>query len=388
MAGQSRRIGVLGTFGSLPFAGMAWMTCQFLVGLKRLGHQVFYAEATSSWPYNAETETATNDPRFTLGYLQRVLDGFGLGGQWAYRATYGGGQWHGPLQNAIADLLCSADAVLNLAGATLPDEIGVPCRLVHIGTDPVVQELRAANGDAKSRASLAAHSAFFTYGENIGTPGCDVPPYASPVHPMRQPIVLDFWTSGPPKRQCFTTVTNWDTTRDDVEYRGERYRWSKSEQFLRFVDLPSRAAAQFELGIGGGIAQARDDGLADHGWTILPAAEMSTDPWRYRNYIRDSAAEFTVAKDMNIRFRSGWFSERSACYLAAGRPVVTQDTGFGRILPTGEGLFAFNDMDEIVAAVDAIRSDYPRHSRAARAIADEYFAAEKVLSDVTARLGL
>ena len=128
--------------------------------------------------------------------------------------------------------------------------------------------------------------------------------------------------------------------------------------------------------------------LRDNGWTLVDAYRMSLDPWPYRDYIRDSAAEFSVAKDMVVRLRSGWFSERSACYLAAGRPVVTQDTGFSRVLPTGEGLFAFRKIDDIVAAIDAINSDYERHSRAAGAIAEQYFKAEAVLAKVLDDLGL
>jgi hypothetical protein len=128
--------------------------------------------------------------------------------------------------------------------------------------------------------------------------------------------------------------------------------------------------------------------LEEHGWRLVDAHAFSTDPWRYREYLRQSRGEFTVAKDLNVRLRSGWFSERSACYLAAGRPVITQDTGFGKILPTGEGLFAFQSMDEIVAAFEAVNADYERHSRAARAIAEEYFRAETVLARMLSDLGL
>jgi hypothetical protein len=134
-----------------------------------------------------------------------------------------------------------------------------------------------------------------------------------------------------------------------------------------------------------------DDGyriLESHGWRLVDAPPFTSDPWPYRDYVCASRGEFTVARDLNVRLRSGWFSERSACYLAAGRPVITQDTGFGAVLPTGEGLFAFNTMDEAVAAFEAINSDYERHSRAARRIAQEYFAAECVLPKLMADLGL
>jgi hypothetical protein len=128
--------------------------------------------------------------------------------------------------------------------------------------------------------------------------------------------------------------------------------------------------------------------LEANGWRLADAHAFTTDPWPYRDYVRASRGEFTVARDLHVRLRSGWFSERSACYLAAGRPVITQDTGFDSVLPTGEGLFAFNTMEEILTAFESINSDYQRHSRAARAIAEEYFRAETVLAKVVMDLGL
>jgi hypothetical protein len=379
-----RRIGILGTLGGQPYAGMAWMHCQFLVGLARLGHDVFYVETTNAWPFDPMSPTV--HPAYTLAYLQRVLDGFGFGDRWAYRASYADGAWYGPLQPRSRELLASADAVFNIAGSTIPQTLGVDCRLVHIGTDPVVQELRIAAGDTKLRERLAAHAAHFTYGENIGTPGCRVPvPFRC--LPMRQPVVLDCWTSGPPPRLDYTTVTNWETKGHDCEYEGQLYTWSKHHEYQKIIDLPRRTDAKFELAIGGGKEEVQQY-LRDHGWAVVDGFQISLDPWPYRDYIRNSGAELSVAKDMNVRFGSGWFSERSACYLAAGRPVVTQDTGFSRVLPTGEGLFAFEEIDQILAAVDAIKSDYQRQSRAARAIAEEYFKAETVLAKVLDQLGL
>jgi hypothetical protein len=384
-----RRIGVLGTFGSLPFAGMAWMHCQFLVGLARLGHEVFYVETTDAWPYDQANSVPTTDPAYTLSYLQQVLDGFGLGDRWMYRATYSDGGWHGPLAAYAPELLSSADAVLNISGSTIPHTIGMECRLVHIGTDPVVQELRVAKGDLEVRERLAAHVAHFTYGENIGKPECPVPPLPFPCETMRQPVVLDYWTSGPPPRRDYTTVTNWEMGGYDCEYNGEVYTWSKHHEYLKFIDLPKLTTAGFELAMPLGAASREvQDFLHEKGWKVVDATRLSDNPWSYREYIRNSGAEFTVAKDMNVRLRSGWFSERSACYLAAGRPVVTQDTGFGTVLPTGEGLFAFRNMEDILSAVDAIESDYDRHSRAARAIAEEHFKAEVVLTRLLDKLGL
>jgi hypothetical protein len=185
-------------------------------------------------------------------------------------------------------------------------------------------------------------------------------------------------------------VTNWDVSLWDLEYRGRRIRWSKAEEWRKVVDLPVRTSQRLELATELVNVPREDRALfRSNGWHLVEARPFSADPFGpYRDYIRRSFAELTVAKDQNVQLRSGWFSERSACYLAAGRPVVTQDTGFGTVLPTGEGLFAFTDREEAVAAVGAIRSDHARHSRAANEIAREYFDAGKVLAKLLADLGL
>jgi len=386
---RKRRIVVVGTFGGVPYAGMAWMHCQFLVGLARLGHEVCYVETTTSWPYHPITLTDTDDPSYPVDYIRRVLDRFGLGQCWAYRAAYADGAWYGPCGAQAVDLIKSADAVFNISGSTAPEDIGVPCRLVLIGTDPVLQELRVANGDRVLLGRLQSHDAHFTYGENIGTPDCPVPPFPFPTSPMRQPVVLDCWAGARPRRRAFTTVTNWEVQGYDCEHKGEVYTWSKHHQYLKILDLPRRTDTTLELAMGlSGVTPEVQDLLRTNGWILVDAYEMSLDPWPYRDYIRESAAELSVAKEMVVRLHSGWFSERSACYLAAGRPVVTQDTGFSRVLPTGEGLFAFDEPEDILAAFDSINSDYERHSRAAHAIAEEYFKAETVLGRVLDQLGL
>jgi hypothetical protein len=190
-------------------------------------------------------------------------------------------------------------------------------------------------------------------------------------------------------KQEFTTVGNWRQTNRDIEFDSQTYRWSKHHEFLKFVDLPQLTHQSIELATGLANLNPEERNLLESkGWRLRDAHPFTTDPWRYRDYVRSSRGEFTVAKDLHIRLRSGWFSERSACYLAAGRPVVTQDTGFGKVLPTGEGLFAFDTIDEILVAFEAINSDYERHSRAARAIAEEYFRAETVLEKVIDDLGI
>jgi hypothetical protein len=200
-------------------------------------------------------------------------------------------------------------------------------------------------------------------------------------------VVLDWWAAPGGDNGHYTTVASWRQTQKDIVWRGETYYWSKDREFMKVLDLPRRSAASFEL------ALAIDDGAAlsklqAAGWTVNDGLALSKDIQSYREFVVGSRAEFTVAKDQNVRLGSGWFSDRSACYLAAGRPVVTQDTGFGGIIPTGSGLFAFRDLAGAIAAVEAIEAGYQAHVRAAREIAEEYFAADKVLGSVLARAGL
>jgi hypothetical protein len=288
-------------------------------------------------------------------------------------------------------LLAHADAVLNVAGATYlaKEELKIG-RAVYFGTDPVRHELAFAKGDdADMGAFIEEHTDFVTYGENIGRPDCPIPPLPRLCSRTRQPVLLDVWQSNLPPRQEFTTVCNWSQTGHDIEYQGEVYYWSKHREFLKFIDLPPRLPRPVELAMPLTTLPAADRCLLEsHSWRLTNAHAFTTDPWHYREYVCASRGEFTVAKDQNVRLRSGWFSERSACYLAAGRPVITQDTGFGTTLPTGEGLFAFRSLEDIITAFEAVETDYARHSRAARAIAEEYFRAETVLAKVLDDLGL
>jgi hypothetical protein len=275
-----------------------------------------------------------------------------------------------------------------LSGAiVLGDEhLRVPVR-VYLETDPVRSQIEVAKGDPAAIGVLSAHTHHFTYGENLGAEDCVVPLARFAWHPTRQPVILDWWgTSALPSDDApMTTVANWSQS-NDIEWNGETYRWSKDGEFLKFIDLPRRAAAAFELSLacGDGDAVRR---LEACGWRVRDALALTRHLDPYRDYIRSSRGEFTVAKDQNIRLRSGWFSDRSACYLAAGRPVVTQDTGFGRAIPTGRGLFAFRSLEDAVDSIARINADYAAHARAARVIAEECFASTRVLDDVLARAG-
>lgn len=400
------RIVVVGTLASNPYAGMAWMHMQITAGLQSLGHYVYYMEVTSVWPYDPIRQMKVNDSNYTVPYLARVAENFGLGDRWAYRRSYSDKEWFGLSRAKAEDLLTHADAVLNIAGATrLRTKEGLKVgRLVYFGTDPVYHEIAFAKGDRIARRTIDQHDDFVTYGENIGNPDCPIPPLPRLRAKTRQPVLLDLWQGGPPSKKEFTTICNWKQEGHEIEYQGETYYWSKHREFLKFIDLPRRIAQPIELAMGLADAKVTRPGfgdlipavgmtaderclLASNGWQLVDAHEFTTEPWAYRDYVQASRGEFSVAKDQNVRLRSGWFSERSACYLAAGRPVITQDTGFGCVLPIGEGLFAFNTMEDILVAFNAINSDYERHSRAAWEIAEEYFKAETVLGKLLHDLG-
>ena len=386
---------------------MAWMHMQIVVGLRRLGHDVYYVEATSLWPYDPIRKMKVNDSNYAVPYLAKIADSFGLGDRWAYRRSFSDKEWLGPCRNEAEDLLAHADAVFNISGATrlrTKENLKVG-RLVYYGTDPVFHEIRFATGDRIVRRTIDQHDDFVTYGENIGNEACRIPPLPRLRAKTRQPVLLDLWQVGPPTSTAFTTICNWKQEGHDIEFQGDTYYWSKHHEFLKFISLPLQTTQPIELAMGlqdesvtrpgfgelipaVGMTAYERRVLFENGWLLRDAHAFTTDPHLYRDYICASRGEFTVAKDQNIRLKSGWFSERSACYLAAGRPVVTQDTGFGRVLPTGEGLFAFNTMEGILAAFDAINSNYGRHSRAAREVAEEYFRAETVLARLLNDLGL
>ena len=404
---KTRRLVVMGTAAANPFAGMAWMHMQIASGLHRLGHDVYYFEVSSSWPYDPIRRSLVADSDYSAGYLARLAGRFGLSDRWAYRRSYSDGEWLGMNRARAEDLLASADAVFNVSGATRARsrEGLTVSRLVWLATDPVFDDIGYVNGRKESVLLSDEHDDVVTYGENIGTALCPIPPLPRLRARTRQPVLLDLWQSGPPTRCTYTTVSNWRQLGRDVVFNGVTYSWSKHIEYEKFLLVPTRVRRSLELAMtlvdpatiqpgpgdvvrAPGVLPVERARLQEHGWQLTDAEPLTTDPWVYRDYVCESRGEFTVAKDQNVRLRTGWFSERSACYLAAGRPVVTQDTGFGSVLPLGEGLFAFSTIDDVVAAFEAIESDYDRHSRAARAIAEEYFRAETVLTRLLQDLSL
>jgi hypothetical protein len=390
---RGRRIVVLGMAGRLPFAGVAWQALHYLEGLRRLGHDVHYVEDTGDWPYDPERNAVTDRTGYTVRYVGRLMASIGLADRWAYRTPASAERLFGLSPSRLARVYRDADALVNLTGATLlrDEHRRVPVR-VYLETDPVAPQIEVAEGRSFTIELLAAHTHYLTFGENLGAADCAVPTGCFAYRPTRQPVVLDWWEpragdTPPAPTRPFTTVASWQQTGKDVVWQGETYTWSKHHEFLKVLDLPGRTSQPLELALAGGDADTLAL-LGRHGWRTLDALRLTQHPDPSREYVRASRGEFTVAKDQNVRLRSGWFSDRSACYLAAGRPVVTQETGFSKMIPTGKGLFAFQTADQAVAALEEIASDYPRHSRAASEIAAECFSADGVLRRLCRDAGL
>jgi hypothetical protein len=387
----AKKIVLLGMMTRIPVAGNVWLVAQYLVGFRRLGYDVYYVEANGRIPCMFMDAPDDDGSGKAAAFLDAVMRRFDLGDRWAFHALHDDGRCYGMSEAQLKDLYASADLIINLHGGTVPlPEHSATGRLVYLETDPVKLEVELYKNVRSAVELLEPHVAFFTWGENYGSGDCRVP--LSPrfqFRPTRPPVVPDFWlgagNGGP--RKAFTTVGNWRQDTRDVDLDGETYRWSKHHEFLKFIDAPGRTGGTFELA----LSRYTDDDcrlLESHGWRVRDGLAVSGDLDTYRTYLGASRGEFTVAKDQNVRLRSGWFSERSAQYLAAGRPVITQETGFSNILPTGEGLFAFSTMDEIAGAVAEIDSNCERHSSAAAALAREYFGYEVVLRRLLSDVGL
>jgi hypothetical protein len=382
------RIIVFGILFWYPLAGVTYQFLHYLIALRRLGYDPYYIEDSGRWIYDPALNDLSPDATRNVQAVAAVLEAHGFGDRWAFRGNYPDGGCYGMTADQILKLYREADAFLNVTGAQeIRDEHLVCPRRIYVESDPFASQAKVASGDAEMIAALAAHDTHFSFGENLGHADCSVPVERFTWLPTRQPIDLDLWQhSSAVDGAPYTTITTWHNTGKDITFRGERFYWTKDREFEKFLDLPRRRNVPFELAAG--VDEPVRRRLHEHGWQQRHSVDLSADINRYRQYIQRSRGEFTVARDQYVRPRTGWFSDRSACYLAAARPVITQETGFSKFIPTGRGLFAYTTMDAVLAAVDAIESDYERHCRAAREIAAEYFSAEKVVGSLMARAGL
>jgi hypothetical protein len=342
------------------------------LGLRKLGHQVWYLEDTGECNYDPAANTKATDPRYALEFIRGALEAHGLAERWCY-VDYTG-KHHGRSCESWRSICRDADLFLDLSGGCWfwrDEYAGIPFS-AFIDSDPAFTQLAIAEGVPWYVEFFSRFNTLFTFGRNIGTPRCSVPTSRFHWEHTWQPVDMEQWlpTNQPP-RPCFTTVMTWK-----IESFGT-IGGNKDHEFLKILDLPARTNVPIELAVNG-----PQDFLREHGWSCRDAFAISSTPQLYRDYIRNSYGEFSVAKHTYVSTNSGWFSDRTECYLASGRPAVVQDTGFTEHVPTGNGLFAFRTADEAKAHLESIRANYEYHSRAARELAQAHFSAEVLLPDL------
>lgn len=376
----------MGGMVRIPIGGMSWHYLHYVLGLDKMGIDVYYFEDSGDEPlcYDPSRYLTDTDPSYGVEYTRAVFEAIGLEDRWGYYDAHSD-RWLGPQGAGFKKVVSDADVFLNLA-AFCPVRSWldrVPLR-VFIDTDPLFEQVRQLTEDGRQERT-AQHNRFLTFGENIPGGKSKVPDDGVPWIATRQPISLDHWPAVElPAGGKYTTVMVWDSY-PPKSYDGREYG-SKSASFGDFLDVPANVPATIELALGS--EHAPRDLLLARGWLLRDPLEVSLDPWAYRDYIVASRAEFSVAKHGYVVSNSGWFSERSACYLASGRPVVTQETGFADNIPTGRGLFSFSDLQSAVEAIGNVEGDYQHHSRWARELAQEAFASDVVLSDLLHKIGL
>jgi hypothetical protein len=402
---QSLRIVVTGLITQHPrLGGITWHYLQYLLGLRELGHDVYYLEDSGEWPYSLDggasgQEWIAYDCATNVEHIGSVMKRFGLGERWSYRFPIRP-KWFGMSDSTRCEVLRTADLLLNVSGTLeRPQEYRCVRRTAYVDSDPVFTQIKHALGGeyADFRERVDAHDVHFTFGERAPSWAPDT---GHEWHPTRQPIVLDEWRSSRDYRDVYTTVMSW-TSYKPLSYEGDLYA-QKDWEFRRFIHLPARIApAKLELAVNHtdhiewqttALPAVEPDGareehshsrvadvLARCGWNVVDPADACGDLEAYRAYIASSKGEWSVAKNGYVRGQPGWFSERSACYLAAGRPVIVQNTGLDAVLPIGEGILAFSTLDEAVAAVREVESSYRRHARTARDIAEAFFDSKRVL---------
>jgi hypothetical protein len=404
---SSLRIIVTGLIAQHPsLGGVTWDYLQYVLGLVRLGHDVYYFEDSGQWPYTLDGGPSGNDwiaydPTPNVAYLAKVMSRYGLEERWAYRFPIRP-CWFGLSHKKRREILQSADLLINVSGTLKrPSDYRRVRRLAYIDSDPVFTQvkLKLARGQVKFRKRVNAHDVHFSFGECLSKA---VPTTGYRWRATRTPIVLSEWRRAVPRREMFTTVMNW-TSYKPLRYARHIYG-QKNMEFQRFIELPSTihpTLIEVALSKTQHLNWQNDDRnlpptalefvssqpkwtpsdlLAHMGWRVVDPLRACPDLDSYREYIESSKAEWSVAKNGYVRGQSGWFSCRSACYLAAGRPVVVQDTGFDAVLPVGEGILSFRMLEEAVAAIREVETRYARHAKAARAIAEAYFDSDRVLT--------
>jgi hypothetical protein len=381
-----RRLILAGIIGRYPVGGVTWCALHYIAGFQALGYEVFYIEDTGECGFDPVSNSISTDPSYAVAYIRRHLRLVGLEDRWAYVDHKG--RYHGRSRAEVAEFCAGADLMVNLSGGYWPrpvEEGADAARSFHaeyqrlhkifIDTDPGFTQLAVNRaGPGWYRDFFAAHDTLFTFALNVNSPDCRLAETPFRWYPTVQPIALDFWPVVPCADGApYSAIMSWRN--DSFSGLGKH----KGAHLYSMIDLPGRLPRRVLLAIAG---QCPVDLVTRHGWELTDAVEATIDTDSYRDFIQKSRGELGFAKPLYVETRSGWFSDRTQCYLASGRPALVRDTGISELLPCGEGLLVFDDEASVIEGIEAIERDYDRHSRRARAIAEEHFAAEKVVSDL------
>lgn len=368
------RIIFAGTIGRSGLGGQAWASLQYLLGLRALGHDVYYLEdcGDTTWVWDWEREEWNYDLDYPAAYVRACLEPFGFAGRWIYRTDTGA---RGLPPEEFAEVCAEADLLVMRAVPlwTWRTEYDRPQHRAFIDVDPGFTQVSIANGDAGLAAGVARAERRFTIGRNIGNVNCPVPTAGGPWLKTAPPVFLPEWPVAKDAADCFTSIVRWQGFRE-ANYNGVSYG-QRDREFPRFLGLPRAVTQKFCMAQMG----TNPEKLASHGWEVARGEVVSRTPASYRAFIQQSRAEFSVPKHGYVNSGSGWFSDRSVCYLASGRPVLIEDTGLRGWLPAGKGVITFDDPSSAAAGVESINSDYDRHCQAARHLAEQVFSTEEVL---------
>ena len=379
--GRRPLIVVSGALANKPGnGGAAWTRLSWPLGLARLGCDVYFVEQISAATCTDAAGTRCEvDRSVNLAYFRHVTERCGLADRSALIAEEEcrsiGSSW-----TDLDDVADAADVLVNISGHLTIDRLKRRFkRRVFIDQDPGFTQIWHRTGLAANR--LADHHFYFTVGENIGAPDCSIPAGGIDWRPMPQPVVLAHWPSSAATTTTrFTTVASWRGRYGRVAFEGVEYGL-KAHEFRKFASLPLSAPQVFEIALSIDSADWRDvEAMRQNGWRLIDPTAVACDPFAFRRYVQESSAEFSVAQGIYVATQSGWFSDRTVRYLASGKPALVQDTGFGRRYPTGRGLVTFRTLEEAVRGADLIARDYDAHSRAARALAEEFFDSDKVIA--------
>ena len=380
-------IAIAGSVAQKPRqAGHTWQFLQYLLGFRRLGWDVLLLDRLEpAMCVDRAGRPVDCEHSENLRYVVETMADFGL--QDAYSVDLGGGGTVGLARDAVLERLRSSAVLLNVMGFLEDEELlAAAPRRAFVDTDPGFGQMWRDLGWADL---FGGHDVHLTIAEHMGEPGCAIPGCGIDWVRFHQPVVLDCWpVHDGATATRFTSIGSWRGPYDAVDYHGTRYGL-RAHEFRRFADVPRRAPGDFEVALDIDPVETGDlERLAAGGWKVVDPGPIGHTPATYREYVRGSLGEFLVAKGMYVTARSGWFSERSICYLAAGRPVVAQDTGLAGLYPLGRGLLAYGTPEEAVVCVEDVIADYPRHSRAARALAEEHFDSDRVLPDLLDKVGV